>query len=69
MAPKQLKPRHNEAKVMPNRDGIYPADTWRISNPGYEHDEPCSQGNYVQIDAATWYDYEQGLMALGAKSK
>lgn len=28
------KPQKIEAR--PNREGIYPAETWRESNPGYE---------------------------------
>lgn len=49
----------------PNRDGIYPAETWRQSNPGYEKDEPLSDGRWAQVDAGTWYDYVKGLEAIG----
>lgn len=50
-------------KPRPNREGIYPADTWRLSNPGYEKSAPTkgANGKLVHIEAGGWYDYEQSL--------
>lgn len=48
----------------PNREGIYPAATWRQSNPGHEKDEPLSDGRLAQVDAGTWYDYVKGQEAI-----
>lgn len=63
MTKKQPKP----AEARPNRGGIYPADTWRQSNPGYEKDAPkeSRSGRVVEIDVTGWYDYERGLKVLG----
>lgn len=45
----------------PDKHGIYPAPTWRLSNPDYAPGVPTvsKDGRYVTIDAGTWYDYEQ----------
>lgn len=47
----------------PNREGIYPAETWRQSNPDYEKEPPkvSENGRSVSIDAGGWYDYEQSI--------
>lgn len=42
----------------PGRDGLYPAETWQLSNPGYEYSPPrvSKCGRFVQIDGGIVYD-------------
>ncbi len=40
----------------PDRHGIYPAATWRQSNPHYETGTPRVSGKWAEVDGGIVYD-------------